>query len=71
MTRRTILLTGLGLVAYQKPLYPELSDQDYDGWQEVAKAWNPFSEKLNSGVFDIRLWRSARKALQHVGVCEK
>ena len=71
MTRRTILLTGLGLVAYQKPLYPNLSDQDYDAWQDVEGAWNPFVAKLNAGVFDLKLWRSAKRALQRVGVCEK
>ena len=76
MTRRTILLTALGVGLYQKPLhpnplYPEMSNEDYDAWQEVERTWNPFAAKLYSGVFDLKLWHSARKALQRVGVCEK
>lgn len=44
---------------------PQLRAQSIDQlqWRELADVWNPFAEKLNSGVFDLKLWK---KVLQKI-----
>lgn len=40
-------------------------------WAEYAKAWNPFCEKLNSGVFDAKLFNEVKKKFWNLGGCYK
>jgi hypothetical protein len=47
MNRRTLLLAIPQAFAQQPP----------DQWETLRNVWNPFAEKLNGGVLDLKLWR--------------
>lgn len=55
MKRRTLLLA-----------LPQLLAQQWDPWRELAAVWNPFAEKLNAGVLDLKLWRKVVKQVERI-----
>ena len=37
-----------------------------DQWQDLARVWNPFAEKMNRGVFDLKLWQKVVKQVERI-----
>jgi len=58
MMRRTLILA-----APQAALAQRLVD---DQWDELARAWNPFAEKLNKGIVDVKLWRKVISVVNRI-----
>lgn len=46
MTRRALVLA-----------VPQVALRQFDQWDELQRAWNPFAEKLNNGVLDLKQWQ--------------
>ena len=46
MTRRVLILA-----------VPQTIVGQADPFDELAKVWNPFAQKRNAGVLDLKLWK--------------
>lgn len=49
MTRRCLVLA--------LPQVIQQAIQPYDQFRELEKVWNPFAERLNQGVLDLKQWK--------------
>ncbi len=55
MTRRMLVLLLFA------PALTLALPTDADVWARFAEVWNPFAAKLNTGVFDVKLWKEVKK----------
>jgi len=69
---RRLFLQQLSLVSGLVSLAakPQFSAALTDDWYSLQQSWNPFCEKLNAGIFDVKLWEKVKKDLRALGVCK-
>lgn len=65
---RRALLFALPAIAAGQITQPQgiVQPQASDPWQELASAWNPFAEKLNKGVCDLKQWKKVVQAVERI-----
>ena len=56
MTRRAVLIAAA----------PQLLRSQPDQWHELADVWNPFAEKLNQGVLDLKMWKRVVRQVERI-----
>ena len=54
ISRRTLILA-----------VPQILDPS-DPWQRLAAVWNPFAEKINQGVVDLKMWKKVVAAVDRI-----
>jgi hypothetical protein len=45
---------------------PQLVAPAPDQWDELRKVWNPFAEKMNRGVLDLKAWKRVVAAVEKI-----
>jgi hypothetical protein len=45
---------------------PQVVADPLDQWQQLAAVWNPFAEKLNGGVLDLKAWKKVVQAVERI-----
>ena len=56
MSRRVLILAIPAAALGQSP----------DLWKQLADVWNPFAEKINHGVVDLKLWKKVVAAIDRI-----
>jgi hypothetical protein len=44
--------------------------QQFDQWNELSEAWNPFADKMNHGVLDMKQWKRVVKVIEKIEGCK-
>ena len=56
ISRRVLILAIPAAVLGQSP----------DPWKQLADVWNPFADKINHGVVDLKLWKKVLAAIDQI-----
>lgn len=50
---------------WAQPVPSPVDDWTYN-WEQFRAVWNPFAERMNQGVFEVKMWEKVREKFHKV-----